>query len=454
MTTRPRVAVVGGGISGLAAALDLVEHCDVTVFEASDRLGGPVRTVDFAGARVEAGPDAFLARRPEMIDLAARLGFGADTLTSPTAADAGIWTRGEVRKMPPGLVMGVPRRTVGLGDSGIISRAGVKRAAQERDLPPPVVGDDIGFGEIVRQRYGEEVFERLVDPLMGGVHAGRSELLSTAVAVPQLLAAARSGRSLMESLPEPPPSSDPVFLTVQSGLGDLVDAAAKQLPTTRFDTRVAELRVVGGEWDVDGESFDGIVVATHAPTTADLIAPLAPEAAAVLSTVEYASVVLTLLAYPNDAFTKAPSTSGYLVPRVEGKFTSAISWWNAKWSQKAPADLQVVRASTGRSDDVRHRDMSDDEIVAALHRELVEATGLRADGPSDARVSRYEHALPQFRVGHLTDVAAVAHASAANATLPLALAGSCYEGLGLPACVASGRAAAARLRDRFQIGTP
>jgi oxygen-dependent protoporphyrinogen oxidase len=445
MTARPRIAVVGGGISGLAAALDLVERAEVTLFEAGERLGGPIRTVEFAGATVEAGPDAFLARRPEMIDLAARVGFATDELISPTAADAGIWTRGAVRQMPAGLVMGVPRSADHLGDTGIISADGVARAAAERELPPLDVGDDIGMGDLVRRRFGEEVFERLVDPLMGGVHAGRSELLSAAVAMPQLLAAARSGRSLSESLPVPPPSSDPVFYTVQSGLGDVIDAAGKQLPDVRYQSPVEELRVVGGGWEIGGESFDGVVVATHAPVTAGLIAEIAPDAARVLTTMEYASVVLTLLAYPTDAFASPPSTSGYLVPRVEQKLTSAVSWWNAKWSQRAPDGTQVVRVSTGRSDDVRHRDLSDDELVAALHRELVEATGVRADAPIETRVSRYEESLPQFKVGHLTNVAAVAHASAANAPAPLALAGSYLEGLGLPACVASGQTAAARV---------
>jgi oxygen-dependent protoporphyrinogen oxidase len=449
MTARPRIAVVGGGISGLATALALEDRADVTLFEAGDRVGGPVRTVDFAGVRVEAGPDAFLARRPEMIDLAARVGFPTSELISPTAGDAGIWTRGAVRQMPPGLVMGVPRSADHLGDTGIISAEGVARAAQERDLAPFDVGDDIGMGDLVRRRFGEEVFERLVDPLMGGVHAGRSELLSTAVAMPQLLAAARSGASLSESLPVPPPSSDPVFYTVQFGLGDVIDAVAKQLPDVRYHSPVEELRVVGDGWEVAGESFDGVVLATHAPITARLVADIAPDAARVLSTMEYASVVLTLLAYPTSAFAAPPATSGYLVPRVENKLTSAVSWWNAKWSQRAPADTQVVRASTGRSDDLRHREFSDDDLVAALHRELVEATGIRADAPVETRVSRYEESLPQFKVGHLTDVAAVAHASAAAVTSPLALAGSYLEGLGLPACVASGTAAAARVLARL-----
>jgi oxygen-dependent protoporphyrinogen oxidase len=449
MTARPRIAVIGGGIAGIAAALDVAEFADVTVFEAGDRLGGPVHTVDFAGERVEAGPDSFLARRPEMIDLATRLGFG-DALIAPTSGEAGIWSYGAVRPMPKGLVLGVPRSVDGLDESGIVSADGVARAAQEREVPPTDVGDDIGRGALVARRYGTEVFERLVEPLMGGVHAGRSELLSTAVAAPQLLAAARAG-SLMDSLPVAPPSTDPVFFTVASGLGELIDAATKLIADVRFGARIEELRASGDGWEVSGESFDGVVVATHAPTTAHLIEPFAHDAAVVLSTVEYASVVLNLLAYPTTAFGTAPHMSGYLVPRPEHKLTTAISYWNAKWAQRAPADTQVVRISTGRSDDVRHRDIPDDELFARLHAELVDATGVRADGPSEYRVILYEHALPQFRVGHLTKIAAVAHASAAAARAPLALAGSCYEGLGLPACVASGRAAAGRILANWSL---
>ncbi len=452
MTARPRVAVVGGGIAGLAAALDLADKADVDVFEASDRFGGPVRTVDFAGSRVEAGPDSFLARRPEMIDLAQRLGL-RDALVAPTAGDAGIWSRGKVRTMPKGLVLGVPRELRGLARSGIVSRVGVARAALDRVLPTTKVGDDIAMGELVQRRFGREVQERLVDALMGGVHAGRSDLLSSAVAAPQLLAAARKGGSLMRALPVAPPSTDPVFLTVANGLGDLIDAATDHLLSAgavlRPSTPVVELRVVGAGWRVNGESFDAVVLATHAPITARLLEATSPEAVSALSSLTYSSVVLTLMAYPSSALAKPFHLSGYLVPRPERKLTSAISWWNTKWSQRAPVDTQIVRVSTGRVDDLRHRNLSDDELVARLHRELVDAVGLRADAPTAARVNRYEDALPQFKANHLTKVAARSHDAAAKVKAPLALAGAAYEGLGLPACVASGRTAAATLLSRF-----
>lgn len=451
-----RFAVVGGGIAGLAAALDLAAIGEVTLFEAADRLGGPINTIDFAGRRVDTGPDSFLARRPEMIDLATRLGFG-DTLVAPAAGEAGVWSRGKVRTLPKGLVLGVPRSLRGLARSGIVSPAAVARAALDWVLPATEVGDDIAVGDLVRRRFGAAVQERLVDPLLGGIHAGRSERLSAAVAAPQLLTAARGNKSLMRSLPTPPPSNDPVFLTVPSGLGDVVAAAAKALTelgaTIHLRQPVTEMRPDGAgarRWFVNGEAFDGVVLATPAPVTARLLAAEVPDAAAALSSLEYASVVLALFAVPSSALAEPYELSGYLVPRPENRLTSAISWASAKWAHLRGNGTEIVRISTGRVDDRRHEDLDDTELVARLHEELVEATGLTASAPSEVRVNRWPNALPQFKVDHLTKVAGAARAAAAHAPAPLGLAGGAYDGLGLPACVASGRAASERVAQQLR----
>ncbi|MEY2398937.1 MAG: protoporphyrinogen/coproporphyrinogen oxidase [Actinomycetota bacterium] len=459
MTARPHVAVIGGGIAGLAAALDLCEHADVTIFEAKDRLGGPMQTTDFAATRIDTGPDSFLARRPEMIDLTTRLGLG-DTLVAPAATEAAVWSRGAVRTLPKGLVLGVPRSTRGLAESGIVSRAGVARAALDRVLPRTPVADDIGVGDLVRRRFGREVQERLVDPLLGGIHAGRSELLSAAVGAPQLLKAARAGRSLMESLPTPPPSNDPVFLTVPTGLGDVVTAARAVLEgagvAIKTNTAIGELRFGGTGCDVvpvhgDGAAFDAVVVATPASPTARLLVRLVPDAASALSTVTYASVVLTLFAYDSADVAEPFTLSGFLVPRPEKKLLSAISWSSAKWAHHHGNGVELIRASTGRIDDRRHEDLDDAALAERLHDEIAQAVGLRASAPKEVRVNRWPSALPQFKVGHLSNVAARAHSAAGRAPFPLALAGSAYEGLGLPACVASGRAAAANVLAALKV---
>lgn len=446
-----RVAVVGGGISGLAAALAFDDTFDVTLYEASSRLGGPVNTVDFAGLRVDTGPDSFLARRPEMIDLATSLGLG-DTLVAPSAGEAGVWSRGKVRTLPKGLVLGVPRSMGGLARSGIVSPLAVGRAALDRVLPATPLGDDFAVGDLVRKRFGRAVQERLVDPLLGGIHAGRSERLSAAVGAPQLLAGARNDKSLMRSLPTPPPSTDPVFLTVPTGLGSVVDAAKKELETRgatiRLNIVVSELQADGTQWMVNGERYDGVVLATPAGVTARLLVGEAPDASAALSTMEYASVTLTLLAYPDTSLPEPYRLSGYLVPRPENRLTSAISWASAKWAHLRGNGMEIVRVSTGRIDDRRHESIDDVELVARLHEELVEATGLRATAPSEVRICRWPSALPQFKVDHLAKVAKHAHSAASNAEAPLRLAGSTYEGLGLPACVASGRAAAKAVSER------
>jgi len=453
--TRPSVAVVGGGIAGLAAALDLVDHADVTLLDAGTRLGGAIETVAFAGRDVDAGPDSFLARRPEMTDLVARLGLG-DELVSPATGAAAVWVRGALRPLPSGLVLGVPSSLTELAASGILSPAGLGRAALDYVLPSTAIGEDIGVGELVRQRLGAEVHERLVDPLLGGIHAGRSEHLSAAVAAPQLLTAARKDRSLLRALgfTTQPSSTAPVFLTVRGGLGRVVRAAQDMLTAAGaaigLSSEVIELTVApgapgatltlaaGGTIEVDG-----VVLATPTSRTAILLRTVAPAAAQRLEPVRYASVVLTLLAYPSDALPAPFTMSGFLVPRSEDRLLTAASWSSSKWAHLGGTGTEIVRASCGRIDDVRALDLSDAEIVEAVHAELVEATGLRS-APKEARVVRWPRALPQFEVGHALR-AARAHAVLESEAPHVVLAGAAYEGLGLPACVASGRRAAAAL---------
>ncbi|HVE94127.1 MAG TPA: protoporphyrinogen oxidase [Acidimicrobiales bacterium] len=454
--TRPHVAVVGGGIAGLAAALDLMSDADVTVLESGRRLGGAIDTVEFAGSDVDTGPDSFLARRPEMIELATRLGL-ADDLVAPATGAAAVWLRSGLRPLPAGLVLGVPSSLTALAASGILSAAGLGRAALDYVLPSTAVGEDIGVGDLVRQRLGPEVHERLVDPLLGGIHAGRSEHLSAAVGAPQLLAAARGQRSLLRSLgASAPPASPttPVFLTVRGGLGRVVraaqDALAAGAGSVRLSTEVIELATAaagrgvtlglaaGGTLDVDG-----VVLATPAPTTTRLLASVAPAAATRLNEVRYASVVLTLLAYPSDALPSPFTMSGFLVPRTEGRLLTAASWSSSKWAHLGGSGTEIVRASCGRIDDERALEMDDATIVGSVHTELAEATGIRSE-PHETRVVRWRRALPQFEVGHALR-AARAHAVLESEAPGVVLAGAAYEGLGLPACVASGRRAAATL---------
>jgi oxygen-dependent protoporphyrinogen oxidase len=444
--------VIGGGISGLAAAWFLVRGGGtVTVLERSDRAGGCIRTLPFAGLPIEAGPDAFVARSPAGVGLASAMGLAGE-LVAPATSAAYVWSRGRLRPLPEGIVLGVPTDVVSLARSGVVSPAGVARAALDAVLPTTRHnGADTAVGALVRSRMGPEVNERLVDPLLGGINAGHTDHLSLTVAAPQLAIAARH-RSLMAGARSVRASASdgPVFLTVRGGLGRLVDAlveAVKEVPdsTVRFSTPAIAITRAGHGWRVTTErgdhvDADAVVVAVPATPAAALLGLVSPTAAAELTAMTAASVVLVTLAYPRAALEAAPRGSGFLVPRVEGRLMTACSWVSWKWPHLAPQDATIVRVSSGRAGDTRALELDDDRLVARLHGELVEAVGARAL-PTDARVHRWVDAFPQFEVGHLERVGRIETALAAEAPGVL-VAGAPYRGVGIPTCIAGAEVAA------------
>ena len=428
-----RVAVVGGGIAGLAAAWHLHrDGVDVTVYEADDRLGGKVSTAELGDRHVELGPDAFLARVPDATELCRELGLG-DELVSPATGTAYLWLRGRLRPLPSGLALGVPTDLAAVVRSGVLSARGVARAAIEPLLPSANTVGDRSIGELVRGRFGDEVFERLVDPLVSGINAGRADDLSAEAVTPQLMAAARASRSLLLGLRgvRSAESGAPVFLTVRSGLASLVERLAAALPDVRTSCPVRSL---------DDLEADRVILATPAFVSADLLREGAPAAAEELEAIDHASVVLTLLSYPADAVDRPLDGSGFLVPRHEGRLMTACSWASSKWPHWEQPGEVLFRVSAGRAGDERAIRMGDDELVARLHGELSEAVGLRAS-PTASVVARWPRSFPQYAVGHLDRVARI------EAALPphIAVAGASYRGVGIPACIASGKAAAARV---------
>jgi oxygen-dependent protoporphyrinogen oxidase len=452
-----RTVVVGGGISGLAAAHALaIEGHDVTVLEASERLGGKIKTSAFAGRQVDEGPDAFLARVPHAVELSRRLGLG-DELVSPATGSASLWLDGALKPIPPGLVLGVPVDFEPLAESGVLSPEGLKRARQEPTLAGEPVTDDVTIGDLIRRRYGAEVHERLVDPLLGGINAGRTEELSLDVGAAQLAAVARRGASLTEGLraqreANPPDPTAPVFYAPGGGMGRLVDALVGALadlgavvhtssPVTAVERR-ADRWLVGTDADV----FDADVVVVAAPAfaAAPLVEPLSPDAAGALAAVRYASVTLVSLAYAEaDLAAGALTGSGFLVPRTEGRLLTACSVFSNKWPHLAAPGSVILRASVGRHGDERWRDLDDVALIEAVHDELAAAYGLAA-GPTDVRISRWERSFPQFPAGHLATMAGVEDALRRDAP-GIAVTGAYLRGVGIPACIGSAQAAVAAL---------
>jgi protoporphyrinogen/coproporphyrinogen III oxidase len=441
-----KVVVIGGGLTGLATAWHLRDDVDVTLIEATDRLGGEIRTVDLAGAPTDVGADAFLARQPEAERLARAVGLG-DDLVAPAASQVHLWVGGRLRPMPAGTVMGAPADLGALARSGALSAAGVARAAVEPLLPRRRVVGDRSVADLVGERFGREVVDVLVEPLLGGVYAGVTARLSAQAAAPSIWAAAQSERSLTAGLKahraRTAGDDRPIFLTVRGGLSRLVDALAVPLGTrVRLATEATGLDRSGGGWTVatsDGElSADHVVLAVPARIAAQLLAPHAPSAARELLGIRTASVGVVALAYDPEDATDVPEGSGFLVPASEGRLIKAVTWTSRKWPHHASRDRFVLRASVGRIDDRRALDLDDDTLADRVDAEVRWATGIRAPAV-ERRVVRWEHALPQYDVGHHARIDRIGHALA-----PL-------EGLHLGGAALDGVGLAARARDAERL---
>lgn len=443
-----RVVVVGAGIAGLAAAHRLLGRgARVTVLEASERVGGKLLPGEIAGARVDLGAESMLARRPEAVALAREVGL-TDRLRPPATATASLWTRDALRPMPKGHVMGVPGTAAAL--AGVLSDEGLARIGQDAELPRTEVGDDVAVGEYVAARLGREVVDRLVEPLLGGVYAGDAYRISMRSAVPQLFQAARTHTSLTEGVREiqaraaTAQQTGPVFMGIEGGVGTLPLAVAESVRARGGEIRtgapVTELRrePAGGWRVVTGErelSADAVVVAVPAPAAARLLRAEAPGAAAELTGIEYASMALITLAYRR-AETGLPAGSGFLVPPVDGRTIKASTFASHKWGwiDEENPDLTVLRTSVGRHGETEILGRDDAGLVEVSRHDLLAATGLDAT-PVATRVTRWQDGLPQYPVGHHARVSRVREHLAA---LPgLAVCGAAYDGVGIPACIAS-----------------
>jgi len=468
------VVVVGAGIAGLAAGAAVrrsAPDVEVVVLEASPSVGGKLALAEVGGVRVDVGAESMLNRRPEATALAREVGL-ADRLVHPASTTASLWSRGRLLPMPRTL-MGVPTDARLIAESAVLSDAGLARVAAEPELPATSIGDrDVSIGWLVEQRFGPEVVDRLVEPLLGGVYAGNAREISARAAVPQVVALLDQDRSMLRAaaLATAATSDVPVFAGLVGGLGQLPEAVATSAALdVRTGRTVRRLTRTAGGWELtvgpaaDPEVLraDAVVVATPAHPAARLLADVAPGAAAELSGIEYASMaVVTLAVRAGDL----PTTrgSGFLVPPVDGRAVKAATFSFAKWDwvrtagldgTAGPDDLLVLRCSIGRHREEALLQRPDEELVALARADLADAIGLRAV-PVDAHVQRWGGALPQYAVGHVERVRRIREAVAA---VPgLAVCGAAYDGLGLPACIASAELAAtqvlAALRPRETLG--
>ena len=466
------IVVIGAGVAGLTAAHTLLSGSPqrrVTVLESSPRVGGRIESGEFAGRIVDCGADAFLARVPDAVELCRELGLD-QLLTSPVSASARVWTDGALRPLPSGLVLGVPTDLDALSASGIVSAAGVARAATDLvrtdwiDGPPgpdPDGADDQSVGHLVRSRLGDEVFERLVAPLLAGVNAGDADQLSLAAGAAQLAAASRLHPSLIISLRTQLEAARaagadpaaPVFNGLPGGTQLLTDTLHTRIlergGEVRLSSPVTGLRRTGRTWMVDtgngSVAADAVVLALPAGPAAALLADHAPQGADELARLEYASVAMITVAVPSLGLDL--DGSGFLVALTDRlPALTACSWASSKWAHLADPDLAILRVSAGRHGDTAALELADDELATAIHDDLRTTMGLEAPF-SACRITRWNDALPQFRAGHLGRVRALRDELDALGG-GLTVAGAAHDGLGIPACVRQARSAALYLAEQ------
>jgi oxygen-dependent protoporphyrinogen oxidase len=442
-----KVVIVGGGIAGLAAAYFLRDSgASVSVLEGSRRLGGKLAVSEVGGVAVDEGAEALLLTRPEGAGLVAELGL--DLVPAGTTS-AGIWSRNELRPLPKRQFMGVPSDMGELARSGVVSEAGVTRAARDLTAPATERDGDVSVGAYVAERFGAEVVDRLVDPLLGGVYAGLSAELSFDATLTALARASRAHASLAQAAGSLLPAGVPgppkvVFGTLVNGLGELPDVVAKASgASVRTGAMVRELTRTGTGWrltigpapEPEYIDADAVILAVPGRPASRLLGDVAPAASAGLGEIPYASMAIVTLAYPRGAF-PGERGSGYLVPAVDGHAVKAVTYSTVKWPHLLD-ELDIVRCSVGRFGEEALLQREDADLVSLAASDLAAASGV-SGAPVASRVTRWGGALPQYTVGHLDRVARI------RAALPdgLAVCGAAYDGVGIPACVATARSAA------------
>ena len=452
--------MVGGGITGLATAYFLRQSgLDVTLIEAGDSLGGKIQTLELAGVPVEAGPDTFLARVPWAVDLCRQLGLG-DDLVAPATGKAWLWIGDRLRPLPERHVLGVPTALRPLVRSAVLSPAGVARAALDLVLPPTSAGPDPSVAAVVGRRMGRQVVDRLVDPLVGGINAGRADMLSLAATARPIADGAARSRSLVLGLRRAAPGpGGPVFLGLVGGLHRLVDRLAEEAGAAdvRTATTVTAIATGAGGYKVECApgphvEVETVVLTVPSFAAAGMLAALSLLSAGHLGAIRHASVVTATLAYAPSALARPLEGAGMLVPRVEGRLITACTWSTTKWPALAASGMVLLRASAGRDGDSRAMDLDDTELVRRVHGELAEALGLR-EPPQASLVSRWARGFPQYDVGHQARVDAIEAALAADAPGVL-VAGASYRGLGIAACVEQARRAAGLVTAPGPVAAP
>ena len=458
-----RIAIIGGGISGLAAAYRLVETHprqsaeQMVLFECGPQPGGVLGTVHEQGFQVEQSADNFITTVPWGLDLCRRLGLGDELVQTNAAYRRTFVVRGRrLARLPDGFMMMAPTRMWPMAVTPILSPLGKLRAAMEYFIPPNRNDADESMAHFVRRRLGREVFQRLVEPLVAGVYAADMEKLSVLATLPRfremesqhgsLIRAMRKARSMRSKSHGESGARYSLFVTLRDGLASLIDALVRRLPaeSLRLNTTVEKISRDGDGWLVTtsgspAERFDAVIVATGAAAAAELLKPIDAELGRLLGSIQHEGTAIVSMAFRREQVAHPLNGMGFVVPAVEGSPILAGSFSSRKYPHRAPDGTELIRAFVGGARRPELARTDGDELKRIVLAELARLLGIRGE-PIYSGVFHWPETMPQYHVGHL-DLVATIQSRVAN--LPhLALAGNAYDGVGIPACIHSGEQAA------------
>jgi protoporphyrinogen/coproporphyrinogen III oxidase len=457
-----RIAIIGGGISGLSAAFALEKQrragasLEYALFESSPRLGGVLVTERVDGCLVEAGPDSFLTEKPWASDLCSEVDLG-DQLIGSNDADRKTYivVNGKLVVIPDGLMFMVPTKITPTVLSPLFSARAKLRMAREWFHPPRKADTDETVASFVERHYGPEMVDRLADPLLSGVYGGEASELSVRAVLPRfaemeakhgsLGRAMLAARKKMASASKAP--ARPLFTSLKDGMQQLVDAVVSRLPasTLHVESLVQGIQRQDSGWVVSAgyasDHFDAVIVAIPAPAAADLLGMVSGDLTSELRGIKYTSSVTVNLGYDRSVRSSLPPGFGFLVPRSEGKRMLAATFVHNKFPHRAPEDRALLRCFIGGARNEQALQSSDEEVVGIVREELGQIIKLSAD-PLFTRVYRWKGAMAQYGVGHLERLQRIENLQ--RQLSGLALAGNGYRGIGVPDCVRSGTEAASR----------
>lgn len=461
-----KVIVIGGGIAGLAAAHRVMELArekgaplDLQVLEASPRPGGIVRTMHEGSFLLEEGPDSFITDKPWALDLARRLALDRELLPTNPGRKSHVWWGGKLHPIPDGFYVMAPGKLKPILSSTLFSVDGKARISMERLVPVRKSKDDESVGAFVRRRMGAEALERLVQPLVSGIYGGDVDQIGMQGLFAKFVDMEQTHGSLsaaMRSAEKPPIPEDGVsgaryslFMTLRNGMGSLVDALLAALPkdSVLVNASVQSLERVSGRWDVTLDtgyktSADGVIVALPAPKAARLLRAVDGGMADALGAVKYAASAAVYFSYPWSALGNVPETFGFVVPAAEKKSILGCTFASAKFQNRAPKDMALLRAFIAPT----HLDMDEEELLPIVERDVQSMLGIQGSTLFTA-FKRHGPVMPQYSVGHAEKMSAL---DWRVKIIPrLTLAGNAYRGVGLPDCVKNAEDAAALLLEKL-----